>query len=153
MSNRATHCFAGVSAGAVAAGCYADRQTVFNFLFEIAGGCAGGYLGARVPDWIDPATNPNHRNWGHGGGTVAGGIYLAHDTLLSWQRWLRTEACRYERMAEYAASDLAKLGYLMRASFLRAAAGMIAGFVAGYVSHVALDFTTPMCIPLVAREF
>jgi membrane-bound metal-dependent hydrolase YbcI (DUF457 family) len=31
----------------------------------------------------------------------------------------------------------------------RLLAGFLAGFFAGYLSHVALDFATPRCLPLV----
>ena len=44
----------------------ASNEKPLNVLIEAAGGAAGGWLGARLPDMIDPPTSPRHRSIGHG---------------------------------------------------------------------------------------
>jgi hypothetical protein len=52
----------------------------------------GAYLGARLPDILDPPTSPNHRHVAHGAvnATVAG--YFCLNSLGEWQRSLHTRA-------------------------------------------------------------
>jgi inner membrane protein len=80
-----------------------------------------GLAGAMAPDVIEPALSPNHRAFFHSL------VTLAIVTGSAWHVWNWKPETFEGRMARAAAL----------------------GFLAGYVSHLALDATTPMSLPIV----
>jgi hypothetical protein len=70
--------------------------------------------------------------------------------LDRWQSSLRRRADEYTRLQFQAVEPLLKAWYGAAAIALRVLSGMLAGLVAGYITHIALDFTTPRCLPLIS---
>jgi len=86
-----------------------------------AAGCAGGYCFGTLPDLVEPATNPLHRQFFHSllfAGAMAYGLYR----LYHW---------------EPGSPELKVLRFV----------GLIAG--AAYLVHLALDATTKRSLPLI----
>jgi len=51
--------------GGLAAGGVALNQPFGYFLTEAFGGALGGWMGGALPDVIEPANSPNHRQTAH----------------------------------------------------------------------------------------
>jgi biotin transporter BioY len=122
-------------------------------LAETIGGGAGGWLGAALPDWIDPATSPNHRHVGHGVANAIGAVWLSAETILWIQRRLRERADRLKFERAYVQNDLIKFLYWLEEIALRFLAGFFHGLNAGYLSHLFLDALTARGIPIFARGY
>lgn len=86
-------------------------------------GCIGGYCFAGLPDLIEPATNPNHRQFFHS---------MVFVLILGYGLY---------RLAKWDPET-------PEAQVLRGV-GLIAG--GAYLVHLALDFTTKRSLPLVGR--
>jgi len=71
MPNRQTHTKVGVLAGCGFAAYRGHEQELSNMLLEAIGGGASGYIGSRLPDIIEPALWPGHRQFVHS--VAAGG--------------------------------------------------------------------------------
>ncbi len=138
MPNRDVHVPVGVVTGGVTALVTAlvgeEEVTLPGLLSRVAGGMLGGYVGARAPDIFDPSSNgPNHRSWAHGVIPVsAAGSFLSD--------WYFT--FREKRLAETKSGDTGNdiLNNLI--------VGTVDGFGTSYLSHLALDATTPKRLPL-----
>lgn len=90
---------------------------------QAAAGCIGGYCFGTLPDWVEPATSPNHRQFFHSlmfAGLVGYGLYR----LYQWD------------------PDSAEEKVLR---FIGLAAG------GAYLVHLSLDAMTPRSLPLVGR--
>lgn len=86
-------------------------------------GCVGGYCLGTLPDLIEPATSPHHRQFFHGllfAAALGYGIYRAY-------KW------------EPATS---------RDKFIR---GLILIGGGAYLVHLTLDATTPRSLPIIGR--
>src|ERR1043166_2601067 len=119
-------------------------------LFEAIGGTIGGIGGGRMPDLIDLPTSPRHRGRAHSFTAGAAVIRLCEVELEGWQDALRARAGpRPARAQTYPAGSIQGLLYILAAGFLRFLAGLIAGFLAGYLTHLALDACTPSCLNLI----
>lgn len=119
--NRIEHQWAGAAAGlAIAAADHgaADSPTHNPLLAATLGAAAG-----RLPDILEPACHPHHRQFFHSA-TVAAGLGYGVYRLWRWQ-----PETDIERM-------------------LRAA--LLIGGVA-YLSHLLLDASTPRSLPLLGR--
>lgn len=147
MPNRPIHVFAGILAGGGFSVFQARDEEPGQVVCELVGGVVGGYVGGRMPDIIDPPTSPRHRSWGHGiiPVVVVGVTYAFY--LVRWQEFLRKEAEKFRAWREKTKSRLKRLGHSFAEFILRAISGFLAGFFAGYVSHVLLDATTPGGLP------
>jgi len=86
-------------------------------------GCFGGYCFATLPDIVEPATSPNHRQFFHSV-VFAGVLGYALYRLHCWQP--ETPKQRVWRVV-----------------------GLIAG--GAYLVHLALDATTKRSLPLLGR--
>ena len=149
MARRATHNAIGIATGAMSALLLADNQSKRNRSLEVCGGCFGGSIGSWLPDKIDPATGPNHRSLGHGILPIGCVAYVSWEQLKSFQDKLRQIA---DELAANRSDSMTpvELGLNQIAECIcRILAGMIPGVLAGYISHLALDFTTPKGLPLV----
>ena len=85
--------------------------------------CAGGHCFATLPDWIEPATNPHHRQFFH---SLLASVALGYGLykLYQWEPKTQTqELCR------------------------------MLGFIAGgaYLIHLAFDATTKRSLPVLGR--
>jgi hypothetical protein len=149
MSNRKIHTIVGATSGGVFAGAVAGNRGS-NVLLEGIGGGLGGWVGARLPDLIDPPTSPRHRSVGHGVAQSAiAGRYLL-DAIPRWQGWLRGMAAQHQEAARIAPDRWSELGHTIAHVVLLLASGAILELVVGYLSHLILDGTTAAGLPFVA---
>ena len=90
MPNRATHEAVGAASGAAFAllRVGGDAPTL-QAVAEVLGGALGGWMGGVIPDVLEPATTPNHRELAH---SIAAGGTLTLARLAEWQASCRTEA-------------------------------------------------------------
>lgn len=139
----------GAAAGLTATLLTVQDEPARNQMVEVLGGMAGGYLGGRVPDLLDPPLNPCHRGIAHGGFAVA--TLVAVD-LEPWRERCRIAARECEARAAFLPPGSSQRGDLIFQAILhRFAAGFATGLKAGYASHLALDLCTPRGLPLVGR--
>lgn len=119
--NSPEHRLAGAAAlGAVAALLSPKREDAVPYA---AAGCVGGYCFSTLPDLIEPATNPHHRQFFHSlvfAGALAYGLYK----LYQWE----PETPGYEVLR---------------------VVGLLAG--GAYLVHLAFDATTKRSLPLIGR--
>ena len=144
-----THTLAGAAAGAGLAAYHARHEVSDHQLVEIAGGVLGGAWGGRLPDLLEPATSPCHRDLAHSClSLVAAGAL----TLEEWRRSCRGRAEDYgRRLANPELTSEARLLYAILEVVWRLAAGVLTGLQAGYASHLVLDGCTPSGLPLLVR--
>lgn len=119
--NAAQHRIASTCVLAAAAGSVAQRPE--DQVPHVAGGCIGGYCFATLPDLIEPATSPHHRQFFHSllfAGMLGYGLYK----LYGWEP--ETPGQKILR-----------------------GVGLIAG--GAYLVHLALDATTKRSLPLIGR--
>lgn len=154
MPNADTHVPVGLMAGGLAGYTSAPKDVPgLDRLIETLGGLLGGYIGARLPDIIDPPTNPNHRDIAHGAvnAILAGRMYLKR--LPAWQKEFRDKAAHYQARSELEENGFRKFLYALMSVFCLSIAGVLAGIIAGYSSHLILDFQTPKGLSLFCRSF
>ncbi len=152
--NGKTHRLAGTVAGGAAAYLMSDKaDATWQRVVEGVGGAIAGNIGARVPDWLEPAIHPNHRNVCHSVTTIGSMVYAACKTIESWEAHCRAKAQQFAAMRTRDAGLLTWIQSFIGELFWRLSAGALAGFTAGYGSHLALDATTPKRIPLLVRGF
>jgi len=150
MANGSDHAWFGGCAGAAFAFLKVPENAAGAQKFaELLGGILGGLAGARLPDIVDPPTNPNHRGLGHGVIPVAIVATKYQMSLSQNQEDCRHFAAEQWRASQSAPTELDRyifntLGFI---GFL--VSGLAAGLLAGYVSHIALDATTPKSLPLI----
>ena len=114
---------------------------------EVCGWAVGGLGGAKLPDILEPAIHPGHRQFCHSGTVLAADLaFLQSATLKSWIQWLHDEAAK-QRMKALANPENAIL-HSMAALILEFAAGALPALFAGYASHLLADCTTPCGIPI-----
>jgi len=149
MPNHPVHALTSTPAGAGYSFYKSNNKNSLARFVESAEGAIGGCIGGILPDWIDPSLHPGHRSLAHGLGSVATGAAFWYRRLDDWQNQLRQIAdqqacCRAE------STDFATTAWHAFAEWaLRLLSGFLAGIGAGYITHVALDFGTPRCLPLV----
>ena len=148
MPNRDIHWQAGAAAGGGYAAYLAWGQPTEDVVAETAGGLIGGVIGGLLPDWIDPPTGPGHRAEAHSIAISGTGGYYLGDLIPSWQSSLRCQAETYSQIRQASAEPLDWLWYGFLEFVCRLIAGAFAGVLAGYASHLALDFLTPASLPL-----
>lgn len=148
MPNRRTHIAIAFPVGAIAAGYKANCLNGLPFLWEVVGGGLGAAAGGIWPDVIDPPTDPNHRCAGHAlvPAVTAGRVALGWVDV--WQNSLRQEADRIRQLQLLAGDPLLRLVYGAWEIAIRLLAGALVGFMAGWGSHLVLDFGTARSIPL-----
>lgn len=121
MANGITHSFVGglTGLGVVLCDKGEDSETIHDPMLAIG---AGLFFG-RLPDILEPALNPHHRQFFH---SIAVLIALGYGA---------------KKVYEWRAKDRAKV-------FLRTVL-LCAGM--GYISHLLLDAATPRSIPLLGK--
>lgn len=119
MANGADHIAAGALTG-VAMACLGQRQSeAVNPVLAIGVGTTF----SRLPDWIEPATNPQHRQFFH---SITFLVVLGYGLKKTYD-WNPED----------------RSGRILR--FLTLCAG------AGYISHLVLDGITPRSLPLLGK--
>lgn len=150
MSDGRTHRAIGTIGGGGYALAKAQQQPPEHLALEVLGGLLAGNLGARLPDVFDPPLHPGHRALAHGVVPVVAAGRAAVGALDGWQAQLRDAAARRAALGASAATPLERLWHALVELLYRLGAGALAGLLAGYGSHVALDAFTPACLPLFA---
>lgn len=119
MANGADHTTAGVLTG-MAMTCYGlSRGEYVNPLLTIG----VSTIFSKLPDWIEPASNPHHRQFFHS---------ISFLAMLGYG---------LKKTYDWRPED--KGGQILR--FLTLCAG------AGYISHLVLDGLTPRSLPLLGK--
>ena len=149
MPGRRVHTVVGAMTGGTVAALRARELGGAEFLAEMIGGVIGGGIGGRFPDWLEPASTPNHRGACHG--AVAGGL-IATVGLARFSEYQADCRQRAADATRRAASHLPGCPVRQRAEWeamaWRFGAGLLMGVAVGYLSHLALDATTPKGLPL-----
>lgn len=139
----------GALAGGTVAATRAREEPTPEFTAEAIGGLFGGWAGGVLPDVLEPATSPHHRQLAHSL-VAAGGLTMAK--LAEWQASCRSAATAATQRAGSLPVGCAERNNAESAAILwRLAAGVIVGLVVGYGSHLALDACTPRGLPLIGR--
>jgi len=148
MPNREVHLPVGAMSGAAYATYHAWGQPGPYVLAEAAGGLVGGIGGGLLPDWIDAPCSPRHRAEAHSMSITGTVGYYMNQQLPQWQTNLRAEAQRYAQLRGASATVLPQIGYCALELIFRFLSGLLAGLLAGYASHLALDSLTPSSLPV-----
>jgi hypothetical protein len=156
MPDGKTHKVVSTAMGTAFAICRASGQTGWGWLIEAGGGAAGGCVGGRLPDVLEPANSPWHRGAAHSYAT--GGLIISLGNAMSvWEAACRKNAERcgavpmVSRGGYYVPAEVGPLAQFLSVIcelFWRFLAGFLNGLAAGYISHLALDAGTPHSIPL-----
>jgi membrane-bound metal-dependent hydrolase YbcI (DUF457 family) len=102
-----------------------------------------------LPDWLEPASTPNHRDLAHSWLML---FAVSQAKINAWQRDCHARAETYEAFARNPQMTAGwQLCYQILAWLNRFLAGFLAGLKAGYASHLTLDALTPFGLPLIAR--
>jgi hypothetical protein len=150
-----THRKVGTIVGAAAALVSTDdTQELWKRIAEGLGGAIGGNVGARMPDWIEPALHAWRRDVGHSCTTLYAIVRFTPKVIRSWERYCRgqaREAAKQKLAAETARQPSS--WFLLGEMYWTVATGVLRGLAAGYVSHLVLDCATPRGIPLLTKGF
>lgn len=151
MANGRTHEWIGMAAGGGVAAFRARREPLPDQLVEAVGGVIGGYFGGKMPDILEPAIHSWHRDICHSW-TVGGVIATGVAALERWEKDCRKRAADFRRRRlATGVQPLLGFFYWLAEWFWSLAAGFVAGFGSGYVSHLVLDAFTPRGLPLLCR--
>ena len=150
MPNRETHEPIGVLAGGIAASVVAGKAGS-NILAVGFGGAMAGWLGAKLPDWIDPPTSPGHRSIGHGVVPVLLVLRSAAARVPEWQVDLRRKAAEHRAGRESAPTTWEQILHQLLELLCLVASGALTGLLWGYGSHLAMDATTPASLPIFVK--
>jgi hypothetical protein len=115
--------------------------------WDVVGACLGATFGGVLPDILEPALTPSHRQFAHGIIPAAAAAHFgkcAHrDGCASLYIWAQQA---FSPSAEVAAPPDSTPRWLRFVI-----AGFFRGVPVGYLSHLIADFGTPCCLPLVGR--
>ena len=124
----------------------------YELVLEALGGAFGGKFGSHVPDILEPAVHSHHRDVMHSVTVMSVLVAKGQKRAMRLVEDLRERADQYARRRD-ASTDLFERFILVLAeAACRVAAGFVAALVPGYISHLALDATTPRGIPLLAAR-
>lgn len=150
MPNRNVHLITSGTAGGLLALHRSGGQPEPAQMCEVVGGIAGGCIGGRAPDILDPPTSPRHRGRAHSLAVGGGLINLSLDDLEGWQQTCRRWADGFATKQAACPAGSAERFLLGLAEIgCRLLAGFVAGLFAGYLTHLTLDALTPSCINVV----
>jgi membrane-bound metal-dependent hydrolase YbcI (DUF457 family) len=168
MADRRTHIVGGVATGVGYSAFQAKEQSTPNLVTEMVGGAAGGYVGALLPDFLEPALSSWHRSAAHSC-TAGAAIVYSKDVLAGFEKFCREQAdlCALQHktlqmrpdpwqpnvFVPAPADPFMLLSLKIAEVCWRFLAGFANGLAAGYISHLALDAVTPRSIPLLTRGF
>ena len=145
MPNRAFHRAVGTGAGAVAAGYR------YGSLPAFIAGSIGGNVGSAIPDWLEPATAPNHRDIIHSW-TTASAVATTAPTIV--HRFDAYAALQVQYHEAQALREPVNAGWHSLFAFLWSIAGaFLVGVLAGFGSHLVCDALTPQSLPLLVNGF
>ena len=148
MSDRETHLRFGIVAGLGLSAYRARDQQPLHMLYETLGGAVGGYFGGRLPDLVEPATWPGHRQFAHSMTAGTGVILGIKKVLQQWETHWRSRAADYQLKKEQCADNHNEFFvYILKELALHLVTGFLSGMVGGYLSHLVLDGNSPNGLP------
>ena len=143
MPNGKAHAMVGSLSGGAGALCLASADANGCPVVETVGGLIGGYVGGKLPDWLEPSLgNPRHRSHCHSWAALGIDGGAAAKWLVALQTDLRNRALRHKADSAGADSAWERVWHLVLQLLLLLAAGAVAGLAAGVASHLALDAGT-----------
>jgi hypothetical protein len=151
MPRRPTHITAGCISGLAAGILTSKKLPTDHQLLHVVCATIGGTIGGLAPDSLEPALSPHHRSLFH---SLAVGSAAGSGLIANWQA-----RCHEAAAACVSRAEQAPLGSAQRseeeakALLWRAVAGLLVGFLAGYLSHLALDAGTSSSLPLFVNGF
>jgi hypothetical protein len=148
MPNRDVHGPVGIASGGGYALYMSYGQPPWHVIAETAGGAVGGFGGGVLPDQIDTPEHPRHRAEAHSMAITGTVGWILKENLPGWQAALRAQADKFAMMRAQSTSPLYQILFWFAEYFCRFLAGVIAGVLADYASHLTLDFFTPMSLPV-----
>lgn len=150
MPNRNLHVPVGALSG-LSAALAAPMTWHGSYSVEVISALAGGVLGGRLPDMIDPPDSPRHRGFGH---SITAAVIMGAG-LSDWLMTLRTqinaldsEADKYRMNGYSVPEEVAWRLLLFRAEY-----GFCIGLGAGWLSHLAMDGCMPDGLRLINSKF
>src|ERR1700723_1859983 len=149
MPNRDVHWPVGTASGGLYSVYMGYGQPLSHVMAEAAGGAVGGYVGGVLPDRITVATHAGHRAEAHSMALTGTVGWIVKENLPEWQAVLRSQADRFAAMRMQTESPLLQVLFWIAEYFCRFVAGLAAGVLAGYASHLTLDFCTPASLPVI----
>ena len=115
---------------------------------ELIGAALSGALTSKLPDILEPATHPNHRSTFHSKGFLA----VTGTVALPWaekKRQRQHQLADYARFQANAPENESDQAYWLRKMVWHEfVAGLLAGLVVGYISHLVADSFTPKGLPI-----
>ncbi len=149
MPNRNAHLAIGAVTGALRSCLAEPRLKGTDQFWNLVGGAIGGAVGGLLPDVLEPATSPHHRQFAHGVLPTLGVAALTRPVRravkVRTRRWAREGPLPGTSMQSTSGSA----GVPRELRFLLL--GAIRGIEAGYVSHLAADALTPKGLPLIGK--
>lgn len=140
MPNGDVHRKVGAVSGGIYAGYRARNEEPAVVALRVLGGALGGHVGGAMPDILEPASWPGHRQICH---SVAAGMFVLevpNQAIGEAERVMIDAAARCRAIKEDTSQPpiyrcLGALGEVLS----HVVAGVPSGAQAGYLSHLALD--------------
>jgi LexA-binding, inner membrane-associated putative hydrolase len=148
MPNHNVHWPVGTASGGAYALYMGYGQPARHVVAETLGGAVGGFAGGVLPDWIDTPDSPHHRAEAHSMAITGTAGWILNQNLTEWQSRLRAQADCFATRRAQSLEPFQQFFLWLAEYFCRFLAGLIAGVLAGYASHLVLDFFTPMSLPV-----
>jgi hypothetical protein len=149
LPNRASHLQIAVVAQSVIE-CGRTTSLVGNDRFwDVVGALAGASFGGMLPDLLEPALNPNHRQFCHGIVPSLSLITFGANRYLQGIDELYAWADAAPTTPAYSNSTLDPQTTPRWLRFF--VAGFVRALPTGYLSHLLADAVTPKGLPLLGR--
>jgi len=149
MPDRRTHDAVGTALGALAAVTRTKPEDGDAGAIIMLGGAVAGLVASHWPDVLEPAFCPSHRQLAHSvttaGCVLSSGVHLTPQWEEQW-RAVAVDLRNRQLRPDILPSDRLLLALLEMVAWMLV--GAMAGAAAGYLSHLALDGTTPAGLPL-----
>jgi hypothetical protein len=153
MGNYEQHKRLSGTVGGISALVCARDQPPLLMLAEVCGGwVAGQYVGTWA-DVAEPATSSHHRNVCHALAPSAYGAMLVFQQVGPIQTALRSQAQTCFMLAATTSDGFDRCVNVAMGLFLHVLAGTVPAIPAGYLSHIALDASSPRSVPVLFRGF
>ena len=138
MANREDHDQFGAALSALVALLRSDaeKDRPMDVVLRVTAAYFGGKIGAKVPDWLEPAVSSWHRSTAHSLTAGATIFEITRRKIDAWEAHCRTKQ-----------AEAREAGNESDVWFWAAASGFGPAIATGYISHLALDAQTPRGIP------
>ena len=142
------HRVVGVLAGGGIALGTRSAENGLELLIEMLAGMSGGALGAKFPDWAEPAVSSWHRGPVHSVTAASTTAVAATNGIAQLNQTVQQRITGLRLAKQQARTLEEQQQYTLEILFWLALVAFCKGAAVGYLSHVAMDATTPRGIPL-----